>query len=145
MHTMFHFRFDGAASLYRSLSCVLIFGAIIAPPYAAQANTSASNDPVPETAGALPKLRSAMPVMPCERPAWSYTALRKQMTGTVTMKFLIDTDGTVLEKEIVKSSGYPIQDKVALEATARCKLQVASQGGQPKKEWVLLQYVWTLE
>lgn len=67
------------------------------------------------------------------------------MTGTVTMKFLIDTDGTVLEKEIVKSSGHKMQDKAALEATARCKLAVAPQDGQLKKEWVLLEYVWTLD
>ncbi|WP_159696681.1 energy transducer TonB [Massilia sp. 9I] len=145
MHKMFHFHFAGPASLHRSLHSFLIFGAIIVPACAAQTNTSASNDLLPETASTLPKLRSAMPVMPCERPAWSHAALRKQMTGTVTMKFLIDTDGTVLEKEIFKSSGYPIQDKAALEATARCKLQVAPQDSQPKKEWVLLQYVWTLE
>ncbi len=61
------------------------------------------------------------------------------------MKFLIDTDGTVLEKEVLKSSGHEMQDKAALEATARCKLEVAPQDGQLKKEWVLLQYVWTLD
>lgn len=61
------------------------------------------------------------------------------------MKFLIDIDGTVLEKEVFKSSGHKIQDKAALEATSRCKLEVAPQDGQLKKEWVLLQYVWTLD
>ncbi|WP_084560147.1 energy transducer TonB [Duganella sacchari] len=91
------------------------------------------------------KLRSAMPQMPCTRPAWPREALKKELTGTVTMKFLIDVDGRVLEKEVVKSSGHEILDSAALEATARCKLTVSPQNGQLQKEWVVNQYVWTLD
>lgn len=131
-------------TLYRGLSCFVVTAAIIALPCAAQTDTSPGSG-ASEEAGALPKLRSAMPVMPCKRPAWSREAIERQMTGTVTMKFLIDTDGTVLAKEIVKSSGHKMQDKAALEATARCKLAVAPQEGQREKEWVVLQYVWTLD
>ena len=130
--------------LYRGLSCFVVTAAIIALPCKAQTNTLPSSSGS-EQADAPPKLRSAMPVMPCKRPAWSREAIERQMTGTVTMKFLVDTDGTVLEKEIVKSSGHKMQDKAALEATARCKLAVAPADVQLKKEWVLLQYVWTLE
>ena len=132
-------------ALYRGLSRFVVAAAIIVSPCQAQTDTLPNSSGASENAGALPRLRSAMPVMPCERPAWSREALRRQMTGTVTMKFLIDTDGTVLEKEIVKSSGHEMQDKATLEATARCKLTVAAQDGQLKKEWVLLQYVWTLD
>jgi TonB family protein len=130
--------------LYRGLSCFVITAAIISLPCKAQTDTLPSSGGS-EQASAVPKLRSAMPVMPCKRPAWSREAIERQMTGTVRMKFLIDTDGTVLEKEIVKSSGHKMQDKAALEATARCKLTVAPQDGQLKKEWVLLEYVWTLD
>jgi bla regulator protein blaR1 len=133
------------STLHRGLSCFIFTAAIIALPCQAQTDAIPSSSAGTEQAGALTKLRSAIPVMPCERPAWSREAIHRRMTGTVTMKFLIDTDGTVLEKEIVKSSGYKMQDKAALEATARCKLAIEPQGGQLKKEWVLLQYVWTLD
>lgn len=86
-----------------------------------------------------------MPQMPCTRPAWPREALKKELSGTVTMKFLIDADGRVLEKEIVKSSGHEILDSAALEATARCKLAVSTRDGQFQKEWVINQYVWTLD
>ncbi|WP_141758650.1 energy transducer TonB [Duganella sp. HH105] len=76
---------------------------------------------------------------------WPREALKKELSGTVTMKFLIDVDGRVLEKEIVKSSGHEILDLAALEATARCKLTVAPKNGQLEKEWVMNQYVWTLD
>lgn len=61
------------------------------------------------------------------------------------MKFLIDVDGRVLEKEIVNSSGHEILDLAALEATARCKLTVAPKNDNLEKEWVMNQYVWTLD
>jgi protein TonB len=82
--------------------------------------------------------------MPCQKPKWPKEAIRKELTGTVTMKFLIDVDGRVLEKEIVKSSGHEILDLAALEATAHCKLTVAPKNGNLEKEWVMNQYVWTL-
>lgn len=58
------------------------------------------------------------------------------------MKFLIDADGRVLEKELVKSSGHKMLDDAALQGTARCKLTVAKDGNLPQ-EWVINQYVWT--
>jgi hypothetical protein len=83
--------------------------------------------------------------MPCQKPIWPKEAIRKELTGTVTMKFLIDGDGRVLEKELVKSSGHEILDSAALEATARCKLTVAPMNKNSEKEWVMNQYVWTLD
>jgi len=92
-----------------------------------------------------PKMRSAMPRMSCERPTWPREALKRELQGTVTMKFLIDATGKVLDKGIVKSSGHEILDLAALEATARCILEVRASDGPAKEEWVQLQYVWTLE
>lgn len=92
-----------------------------------------------------PKLRSAMPQKPCQKPTWPKEAIRRGLTGTVTMKFLIDGDGRVLEKEIVKSSGHQLLDSAALDATARCKLIVAPKNRDLEKEWVMNQYVWTLD
>jgi hypothetical protein len=83
--------------------------------------------------------------MPCQKPIWPKEAIRKELTGTVTMKFLIDGDGRVLEKELVKSSGHEILDAAALEATARCKLNVAPMNKNSEKEWMMNQYVWTLD
>lgn len=117
----------------------------IGGPGAEQKATPSSREETVSNQPVFPKLRSAMPQMPCQKPVWPKEAIRKELTGTVTMKFLIDVDGRVLEKEIVKSSGHEILDSAALEATARCKLTVAPTNGKLDTEWVMNQYVWTLD
>lgn len=124
-----------------------ILSALAAIPSHAQQNPPASADSTREasTKEPTPKLRSAMPRMPCERPDWPREALRRELEGTVTMKFLIDADGHVLEKAISKSSGHEILDIAALEATAQCTLVVTPQDSPAQQEWVQLRYVWTLQ
>ena len=60
------------------------------------------------------------------------------------MKFLVDVDGRVLDKAIVKSSGHKSLDQSALDATARCIL-VASGAPPTEPEWLMTQYVFTLD
>jgi len=132
-----------------SLLCALLSACAttkqIVEPGAAEKATMSNPEDSALSPPAYPKLRSAMPQMPCQKPTWPKEAIRKELTGTVTMKFLIDVDGRVLEKELVKSSGHEILDSAALEATARCKLTVAPKNGNLEKEWVMNQYVWTFE
>lgn len=82
MYPVFNFSTCSQTILYRGLSCFVVTAAIIAFPCKAQTDTLPSSEGS-EQAGSLPKLRSAMPVMPCKRPAWSREAIERQMTGTV--------------------------------------------------------------
>ncbi|WP_256079802.1 energy transducer TonB [Massilia sp. YIM B04103] len=133
--------------LSQSVAFIGILSALATIPSHAQQNPPASADSTREASAKEPppKLRSAMPRMPCERPDWPREALRRELEGTVTMKFLIDADGHVLEKAISKSSGHEILDIAALEATARCTLVVKPEDGPAQQEWVHLRYVWTLQ
>ncbi len=124
-----------------------VIAAVMSTPCHAQQSPSVDGGNPEQAAPAIfpPNLRGAMPRMPCEKPIWPKEALQKELEGTVAMKFLIDADGRVFDKAIVKSSGHAILDVAALEATARCTIEVSPPVGQQKKEWVLIQYVWVFD
>ena len=61
------------------------------------------------------------------------------------MEFVIGTDGTIKRKKIIRSSGFPKLDKLALEAVAKCKFHPGTQYDQPMESKATLQYVWTPE
>ncbi|UUZ48989.1 TonB family protein [Massilia sp. B-10] len=81
----------------------------------------------------------------CKKPEYPLASLRNEETGTVTMKFLIDVDGKVVDKRIKRSSGFPMLDYAALTAIAKCAFKPARHNGMPVKEWTDVQYVWSLE
>jgi protein TonB len=60
------------------------------------------------------------------------------------MSFLIDTDGSVVEKNVVKSSGFPELDRATLEGMARCQFTPALTNGKPEQSLLSFSYTWTL-
>lgn len=81
----------------------------------------------------------------CAKPTWPPEALKNDQTGTVTLDFLVDDDGHVLEALVRQSSGVPQLDETALNAISRCQFKPATLGGVPNGTWQKLQYVWSLE
>ncbi|WUR12663.1 M56 family metallopeptidase [[Empedobacter] haloabium] len=81
----------------------------------------------------------------CAKPAWPAEALAAKQTGTVTLRFLIDRDGSVADSQVRKSSGHPSLDEAARAGIAKCRFKPASNGGKPVKAWNMMQYVWVLE
>ena len=81
----------------------------------------------------------------CAKPEWPKSSLRNEETGTVTLSFLIATDGHVAESKVVKSSGFRDLDKAAQTGISRCKFKPATVDGKPQEGWQQMQYVWTLE
>ncbi|UOD29564.1 TonB family protein [Massilia violaceinigra] len=80
----------------------------------------------------------------CAKPLYPPEALRQEQTGTVTLSFLIGTDGAVKGSKIVKSSGFLLLDKAANDGIGRCKFNPTLVDGQPVQAWMQMQYVWTL-
>jgi bla regulator protein BlaR1 len=80
----------------------------------------------------------------CAKPVWPKASLRAEHTGKVTLAFLIDTDGTVADAEVKKSSGHPELDEAAREGISKCQFEPGVRDGQPVKSWMQMQYVWTL-
>ena len=81
----------------------------------------------------------------CSRPVYPEEDARLKNTGTVTIQFLIDTDGRVLESKLQKSSGHPGLDEAARSALSKCRFKPPMFEGKPARAWTAVQYVWTLE
>lgn len=81
----------------------------------------------------------------CKKPVWPGESLRKEETGTVTLKFLIGTDGKPKEANVKKSSGHPALDEAAKVGILKCGFKPATRNGVAVQEWMHMQYVWTLK
>jgi D-alanyl-D-alanine endopeptidase (penicillin-binding protein 7) len=80
----------------------------------------------------------------CKKPVWPLADLRAEHQGAVTLRFLVNADGTVADSEIKKSSGYPSLDEAARAGIAQCRFKPATKDGQPVQDWMHMMYVWTL-
>lgn len=80
----------------------------------------------------------------CAKPIYPQESRARGAQGTTTLSFLIDTDGSVVESLVAKSSGYPLLDETARAAIAKCRFRPAMAGDTPKRAWVPVQYVWSL-
>ncbi|MBI3286058.1 MAG: energy transducer TonB [Burkholderiales bacterium] len=81
----------------------------------------------------------------CESPKYPKAALMNEETGTVTMGFLVATDGKVVESKVEKSSGSKSLDKAALSALSQCKFKAGTKDGKPEQTWAKVDFVWKLE
>jgi protein TonB len=81
----------------------------------------------------------------CEKPEYPRTSLRNEEQGTVNVKLVIGTDGSVVDAAIEKSSGYKDLDRATLKAWSLCHFTPAMADGQPVQSATRMQYVWKLE
>jgi protein TonB len=72
-------------------------------------------------------------------------ARRAGETGAVVLKFLIDTDGSVVESAVAESSGFDRLDEAARQALARCRFSPGTLDGHPERSWARIRYVWKLQ
>lgn len=81
----------------------------------------------------------------CQKPQYPPASLRSQEQGIVTLGFLIDLDGRVLESKVEKSSGYRRLDDAASKALGLCQFQPAMIDGKPEKSWARIEYEWRID
>lgn len=81
----------------------------------------------------------------CVKPEWPKESLRKEETGTVHMKFLVDEEGKVLDTFIQKSSGSSMLDNAAVQGIQSCGFTPATLNGVPVRGWQKMQYVWAFD
>ncbi len=79
------------------------------------------------------------------QPAYPQVSRELGEKGTVIIKVLLNTDGTVSQAEISKSSGYPRLDNVALEAARKWTFTPAMQRNKPVRVWVSIPFAFTLD
>lgn len=108
--------------------------------------SSPSVSAVSSSANSAPRASASAPASrkPCARLAYPAASLASREQGTVHMTFLIDADGAVLEKNVVKGSGFGALDRAALEGMAMCRFTPAVTNGKPEKSLLSFSYTWTL-
>lgn len=94
----------------------------------------------------LPGLEEFVPVeVPAERiyfekPVYPRLAEQAGIEGTVWIKVLVISDGSVREAVVYKSSGTESLDEAAVEAAKKCRFKPAIQNGRPVAMWVAFPY-----
>jgi periplasmic protein TonB len=125
----------------------------IAPPPAATI-TSVTSTPPPPVAAIAPAAPphvavKTAPVIDaarnCAKPEYPPASARAEETGTVTVRFVIDTDGKAIQSQVVKSSGHKRLDEAARQALSLCHFTPGTVDGKPERSTVDIQYVWKLE
>ena len=114
--------------------------AVAAPPVAAV--------PAPPPAPAVPAVRVAASLQAtgnCQKPEYPPLSRRREEQGSVVLKFLIGTDGRVLESRVEQSSGYARLDEAARLGLSQCQFKPGTVDGKPEPSWASLKYTWRLE
>jgi D-alanyl-D-alanine endopeptidase (penicillin-binding protein 7) len=81
----------------------------------------------------------------CRKPHYPHADLEAGHQGTVTLGFMVDGRGAVLDSAVARSSGYPGLDEEARSALQKCSFKPGLKDGKPVSERVMVQYVWTLQ
>jgi protein TonB len=81
----------------------------------------------------------------CEEPEYPSASRRSGETGTVTLRFLIDTGGHVIDSKIETSSGFARLDRAARESLSQCMFKPVLVDGKPEQSWAVIRYKWRLQ
>ncbi len=81
----------------------------------------------------------------CETPSYPAASLRAGESGKVTLSFLIDVTGKVLESKVERSSGYRRLDEAARNGLELCKFSPGTIDGKPERAWARMQYEWKID
>lgn len=89
----------------------------------------------------VPYYRVEVKPQPISMPAPEYPALavKAGIEGKTVVKMLVDTDGSVIAVEILKSSGNQMLDESAVHAAKKSKFTPAKQRDKFVRVWVVRQ------
>lgn len=133
---------------------------VVAPPNAIAAVSTTPQQVAPAAPAPPPAAPAAAPAAPakapvrtsagvnisqCDKPDYPTASRRMEEEGTVGLRFLVGTDGKVIQSEVAKSSGYKRLDEAARAGLAKCQFKPATVDGKPEQAWTTIQYVWRLE
>jgi periplasmic protein TonB len=81
----------------------------------------------------------------CPKPEYPSSSRRNEEEGTVQLRFLVGTEGQVLESQVEKSSGFTRLDEAARIALSRCQFKPGTLNGKAEQSWASMKYTWRLE
>lgn len=85
------------------------------------------------------------PGLRCPLPAYPKMSRRQLEEGLVTLRFLVDADGHVLQTEIARTSGFSRLDVAASDALSKCQFKPAMLNGHATQSWTSIKYSWRLQ
>ena len=110
-----------------------------------------THEKAPEPAAVVRALPAPVRVSPhvevgknCIVPDYPAAAKAAGEAGTVALRFLVDTDGRVVESQVETSSGFPRLDEAAEPALSLCQFTAGTVDGRPERSWTRLRYVWKI-
>jgi D-alanyl-D-alanine endopeptidase (penicillin-binding protein 7) len=133
---------DKQALNWKAAIPVLGLAAMSAALFAQAAGTAG---PAPQTAAAAGTQAATLDFRNCAKLEYPKDELRQNHQGTVTMRFLVSTDGKVKDAQVTQSSGFPALDEAARSALAKCSFKPGMSGGAPVESWASMQYRWTTQ
>ena len=81
----------------------------------------------------------------CGKPEYPSASRRLGEEGVVQLKFLVGTDGKVIESLIEKSSGFRRLDEAARQGLFKCQFRPEIVGGVPQQSWSSMRFTWRLD
>lgn len=72
-------------------------------------------------------------------------SLMNEEQGTVSMAFLVNADGSVVDSKLEKTSGFKNLDKAAMKSLSACKFKPGTKDGAPAQTWTKVDYAWRLD
>lgn len=90
--------------------------------------------------------QTATEVQPkCVGPDYPSASKRLEEEGTVTLRYLVGTDGKVISAEVEKSSGFKRLDEAARSALVKCQFKPVLEDGVPVQRVSKQNYTFRLE
>ncbi len=79
------------------------------------------------------------------QPQYPANALRKGLTGKVELRFLVETDGSVSQVQVVSSEPGDVFERSAVRAVEQWRFSPGIYQGQPVRTWVRIPIAFELE
>jgi TonB family protein len=95
-------------------------------------------------AGDAPAIVSAASIdmNACQRPVYPKESLDAAEAGTTVLRYVVETDGSLHDVQVERSSGWPRLDQAALEALVKCKGRPALVNGVRMQSFGRFNYNW---
>lgn len=80
----------------------------------------------------------------CKVP-YPKAALMNEEEGMTTLSLFVNTEGTVTDSKLEKSSGFKDLDKAAQKGLSDCKFKPGTKDGAPVATWTKVEYAWKMQ
>jgi TonB family protein len=87
-----------------------------------------------------PQAATSEEMRSCKKPFFPVQATRTEQRGNVTLAFLVDVDGEVIDAVVRTPSKHALLDDAAKAAILRCRFKPRTVNGNPASSWMSVTY-----